>query len=77
MRRLRVAMIILQGVSRWAARISSGTWQLQVAQGCVVCQAVGHETGLVESVGVGEHLSGEVDHVVKVEAPFALAGIRH
>ncbi|AAM71904.1 MAG TPA: hypothetical protein DEB17_02200 [Chlorobaculum sp.] len=31
---------------------------------------------LVSAV-IGEHLPGEVDHVVKVEAPFAPAGIRH
>lgn len=51
--------------------------QLQVAQGGDLGKAAGHETSLVETVGIGEHLPDEVDHVIKIEAPFALAGIRH
>jgi len=51
--------------------------QFKVAQRGVVIQSARHETGLVESVGVGEYLSGKVDHVIKVEAPCALASIRH
>jgi hypothetical protein len=32
-----------------------------------------HETGLVDAVGVGEHLPGKIDHVLKIEAPFTRA----
>lgn len=49
----------------------------QVAQTGVVGKPAGYETGLIEAVRLGGHLSGKVDHVVEVEAPFALAGIRH
>ena len=51
--------------------------QLQIAQGGVIGQAAGRKTGLVEPIGVGQHLPGKIDHVVDVETPFALAGIRH
>ncbi|CAE6495685.1 conserved hypothetical protein [Nitrosomonas nitrosa] len=51
--------------------------QLQIAQGGIIGESARHETSLVESVGVGQHLSGEVDHIVEIETPFTLAGIRH
>lgn len=50
--------------------------QLQIAQGGVVDQPAGHETGLIEPIGVGEHLPGEEKPIVEIEAPCALTGVR-
>jgi len=44
--------------------------EFQVAQGSIVDEPARHESGLVETIGVGEYLLGENDHVVEIEAPF-------
>lgn len=51
--------------------------QLQVAQCGVMGESVRHETSLIKSYGVSEHLSSEIYPVVEIETSFKLAGIIH
>jgi hypothetical protein len=46
--------------------------QFQVAHGRVIVKTFGNKRLLVESFGIGEHLLGEINHVVDVKAPLAL-----
>src|SRR4051794_20457545 len=84
MSRLRVAMIIRQGIQDGRrARRRGYVWrlanQLQVAQGSIIGEAVSYKSGLIEPFRIEMNLPCEGDHVVQVDAPFArsLAGVRH
>jgi hypothetical protein len=46
--------------------------QFQIAHGRVIVKTIGNKRLLVESLGIGEYLLGEIKHVVEVKAPLAL-----
>ena len=56
---------------------SSFTNQFKVAQSGILNRPVLNEPRLVKPLGIGKHLFSEIDHVIEVKPPFAMAGIRH